>query len=186
MPTDKAEKKTTLVGLPVKISVSLLAVIGLFVHLFLKIDRFDGTAAGLLLIAVLPWLADLLDTLELPGGWKVNFRNIKREQMEQRKLLEQLQLAVRLLLTDNELRHLKELAGTDPLPFHPGDWTNKIYETELRRLRALGLIKGSVGGYFRAGGDAHKHLQITEEGIKYLQARAEQNAQVAPAETRSN
>jgi len=86
-----------------------------------------------------------------------NFRDIKREQAEQRNQLEQLQLAVRLLLTDHELRHLKELAGTDPLPLHRGDWTNKIYETELRRLRALGLIKGSVGDYFRVGDDAHRH-----------------------------
>jgi hypothetical protein len=186
MPTDKAEKKTALVRLPVKISVSMLAVIGLLLHLFMKVDRFDGTAAGLLAIAVLPWLADLLDTLEVPGGWKVHFRDIRREQMEQRKQLEQLRLAVRLLLTGHELRHLKELAGTDPLPLHKGDWTNKIYETELRRLRALGLIQGSVGDYFRVGGDAHKHLQITEEGIKYLQARAEQEAQVVPAETPSS
>jgi hypothetical protein len=115
-----------------------------------------------------------------------NFRDIKREQAEQRNQLEQLQLAVRLLLTDHELRHLKELAGTDPLPLHRGDWTNKIYETELRRLRALGLIKGSVGDYFRVGDDAHRHLQITEEGIKYLQARAAQDAQVQPDETHSN
>jgi hypothetical protein len=96
MPTEKVEGKKALIGLPVKISVSLVAVIALLVHVFTKIDRFDGTATGLLAIAVLPWLADLLDTLELPGGWKVNFRNIKREQMEQRMQLEQLQLAVRL------------------------------------------------------------------------------------------
>jgi hypothetical protein len=187
MPTEKVDGKKALIGLPVKISVSLVAVIALLVHVFTKIDRFDGTAAGLLAIAVLPWLADLLDTLELPGGWKVNFRNIKREQMEQRMQLEQLQLAVRLLLTDAELLHLKNLAGVAPMPLHREDWTtkNKTYETELRRLRALGLIKGSVGDYFRAGDDAHKHLQITEDGIKYLRARAEQTTQVAPSEGHS-
>jgi DNA-binding PadR family transcriptional regulator len=73
------------------------------------------------------------------------------------------------------------------MPLHREDWTtkNKTYETELRRLRALGLIKGSVGDYFRAGDDAHKHLQITEDGIKYLRARAEQTTQVAPSEGHS-
>ena len=172
MPTAKDEK-TVRLGLLVKIFVSLLALLALSLHVFMKNDRVDGTAAVLLAIGILPWLADLLDTLELPGGWKFHFRNIEAEQAKQRDQLEQLQLAVRLLLTDNELRHLRELAGTDPLPLHR-DWTNKIYETELRRLRALGLIEGSVGDYFRIGDDAHKHLQITEEGIKYLQARTDQ------------
>ena len=186
MPTEKAEK-TLLLGLPIKICVSLLAFLALFLHVFMKNDRVDGTAALLLTIGILPWLAELLDTLELPGGWKVNFRDIKREQSEQSQRLEQLQLAVRLLLTEDELRHLKELANKDhPLPLHPGDWTNKNYETELRRLRALGLITGSVGAYFRIGDDAHKHLQISEEGIKYLQVRAEQEARVQPDETHSN
>ena len=185
MPTDKAEK-TVLLGLLVKIFVSLLALLALYVHVFMKNDRFDGTAAALLAIGILPWLANLLDTLELPGGWKFHFRNIEAEQAIQRNQLAQLQLAVRVLLTDNELRHLKELAGTNPLPLHRGDSTNKIYETELRKLRALGLIKGSVGDYFRTGDDAHKHLQITEDGIKYLQARAEQDARVRPAESSSN
>lgn len=174
MSRDKGEK-TVLPGLFVKIFVSLLALIALSMHVVLKNDKVDGTAAALLAIGILPWLADLLDTLELPGGWKFHFRNIEAEQAKQRDQLEQLQLAVRLLLTNSELRHLRELAGTNPLPLHREDWTNKIYETELRRLRALGLIKGSVGDYFRVGDDAHKHLQITEEGIKYLQARAEQD-----------
>src|SRR6476646_3008855 len=185
MPTERIAK-ALLLGLPVKICVSLLALAALFLHVFMKNDRVDGTAALLLVIGVLPWLAELLNTLELPGGWKVSFRDIKREQTEQRQQLEQLQLAVRLLLTEHELRHLRELASKNPMPLHRGDWTNRNYEMELRRLRALGLIKGSVGEYFRAGDDAHKHLQITEEGIKYLQARAEQEIQVQPNETHSD
>jgi hypothetical protein len=166
--------------------VSLLALSALFFHVFMKNDRVDSTAALLLVIGALPWLAELLNTLELPGGWKVSFRDIKREQTEQREQLEQLQLAVRLLLTEHELRHLRELASQNPLPLHRGDWTNKNYEMELRRLRALGLIEGSVGDYFRVGDDAHKHLRITQEGIKYLQARADQEAQVQPDEPHSN
>ena len=185
MPKEKAEK-TLRLGLPVKICVSLLALVALYLHVFVRNDRVDGTAALLLAIGILPWLAELLDTLELPGGWKVHFRDIKQEQAEQRQQLEQLRLAVRLLLTEHELRHLKELTSKDPLPLHRGDWTNKNYETELRRLKALGLIEGSVGDYFRAGGDAHKHLKVTEEGVKYLQARAEQEAQVQAGEPPSN
>jgi hypothetical protein len=182
---DSPEKRG--LGLPVKVCGSLLALVALFMHVFLKNDRVDATAAGLVAIAILPWLADLLDKLELPGGWKVSFRDIKAEQTEQRKQLEQLQLAVRLLLTDAELQHLKNLAGNAPMPLHREDWTtrNKTYETELRRLRALGLIEGSVGDYIRAGDDAHKHLRVTQDGLNYLSARAEQSVKVAVAEKAS-
>ncbi len=173
MSNDNVQKTVSL-RLPVKLLVSLFALFILFLHVFAKNDRVDGTAALLLAIAILPWLSDLLDTLELPGGWKFHFRNIEEEQTKQRKELEQLQLALRLLLTDAELQHLKSLVGTAPIPLHR-DYTTPMYEKELRRLKALGLIEGSVGTFIRNGDDAHKYLAITKEGLKYLEYRAEEN-----------
>ena len=134
----------------------------------------------LLAIAILPWLSDLLDTLELPGGWKFHFRNIAEEQTNQRRQLGQLALAFRLLLTDAELRHLKNLVGTAPMPLHR-DYTTPMYERELRRLKALGLIEGSVGTFMRNGDDAHKYLLVTRERIKYLEFRAEESKDIAAA-----
>ena len=131
-------------------------------------------------IAILPWLSDLLDTLELPGGWKFHFRNIAEEQTNQRRQLGQLALAFRLLLTDAELRHLKNLVGTAPMPLHR-DYTTPMYERELRRLKALGLIEGSVGTFMRNGDDAHKYLMVIKEGIKYLEFRAEEDKDLAAA-----
>ena len=170
--SDKTGKVVPL-RLPVKICVSLFAVFVLGLHLFWKNDRVDGTAALLLAVAILPWLSDLLDTLELPGGWKLHFRNLEEEQTKQRRQLEQLQLATRLLLTDAEMQHLKRFAGAAPMPLHR-DYTTPFYEKELRRLKALGLIEGSVGDFLRKGDDARAHLKITLEGAKYLEFRAEQ------------
>jgi hypothetical protein len=167
------KSKVVPLRLPVKICASLFAVLVLGLHVFGKNDRVDGTAALLLAIAILPWLSDLLDTLELPGGWKLHFRDIEEEQAKQRKQLEQLQLATRLLLTDAEMKHLKNFAGTGAMPLHR-DYTTQFYEKELRRLKALGLIEGSVGDFFRRGDDARAHLKITKEGRQYLEFRAEQ------------
>ncbi len=167
-------QKTIPLRLPVKMLVSLFTLFILSVHVFGKNEKVDGTAALLLAIAVLPWLSDLLDTLELPGGWKFHFRHIEQEQTKQRQLLEQLQLAFRLLLKDSELQHLKNLAGTAPMPLHR-DYTTPMYEEELRRLKALHLIEGSVGNFMKIGDDAHKHLKLTSEGIRYLQFMAEQD-----------
>ena len=180
MSGDKAAQALPL-RLPVKVCVSLFTLVILCIHIFGKNARVDGTAALLLAIAILPWLADLLDTLELPGGWKLHFRDLEKEQANQRKQLEQLQLAIRLLLTDDEMNHLKNLAGGAPMPLHR-DYTTPNYEKELRRLKALGLIEGSVGDFFRKGDDARRHLKITQEGKRYLQFRAEQNEDVSAAE----
>jgi hypothetical protein len=177
--SDKTGKVVPL-RLPVKICVSLFAMLVLGLHVFGKNDRVDGTAALLLAIAILPWLADLLDTLELPGGWKLHFRNLEEEQAKQRRQLEQLQLATRLLLTEAEMQHLKRFAGASPMPLHR-DYTTPFYEKELRRLKALGLIEGSVGEFLRKGDDARAHLKITNEGSKYLEFRAEQTKDVDAA-----
>src|SRR6516164_7668603 len=172
MPNEQEHKQVSL-PLRVKLTVSLAILLVFCLHLFLKTDLVDGTAALLLAVAILPWLSDLLDTLELPGGWKLHFRNLEEEQTKQRRQLEQLQLATRLLLTDAEMQHLKRFAGAAPMPLHR-DYTTPFYEKELRRLKALGLIEGSVGDFLRKGDDARAHLKITLEGAKYLEFRAEQ------------
>jgi hypothetical protein len=56
-----------------------------------------------------------------------------------------------------------------------------MYERELRRLKALGLIEGSVGTFMRKGDDAHKYLLVTREGIKYLEFRADESKDIAAA-----
>lgn len=66
------------------------------------------------------------------------------------------------------------------MPLHR-DYTTPMYEKELRRLKALGLIEGSVGTFMHNGDDAHKYLEITKEGIKYLEVRAEENKDIAAA-----
>jgi hypothetical protein len=50
-----------------------------------------------------------------------------------------------------------------PLPLHKVDWTNKIYETEIRRLRALGLIQESVCDY-TGWGAGHRGKQSVFSG----------------------
>lgn len=42
----------------------------------------DSVTLGLLLLAVLPWLGFLLQRVELPGGWKVDFRSVSTAERE--------------------------------------------------------------------------------------------------------
>ncbi len=40
--------------------------------------KLDTVTLGLIVIAIVPWLSFLLESAELPGGWKVRFRDVER------------------------------------------------------------------------------------------------------------
>jgi hypothetical protein len=60
-------------------AVALAAVAG---HLIWSNLKLDGAVVAMLLIALLPWLGSVFDSLELPGGWKLKYREIQ-QQLEQ-------------------------------------------------------------------------------------------------------
>jgi hypothetical protein len=61
--------------------VRILFSITLFVlaalHIFSPSIRFDYISLIIITIAMLPWLALLIRALELPGGWKVEFKDFE-------------------------------------------------------------------------------------------------------------
>jgi hypothetical protein len=131
---------------------------------------------GLLAIAALPWLASLLQSAELPGGWKLEFRKLESEQQKQRADLEVLRFLVSGFVTDAELIHLRKLASHVAFPFVRGPET-AYFLNELRRLRSLGLIENAPGRGVRVlereGGDVGTHFTVTPRGQEYLRLRAE-------------
>lgn len=40
--------------------------------------KIDAISLGLIIVAILPWLSSLIESAELPGGWKIKFRDIER------------------------------------------------------------------------------------------------------------
>ena len=58
--------------------VTLGALLLALVHILFPQVAIDGVALVLIIIAVVPWLAPLLRSLELPGGWKVEFQDLQK------------------------------------------------------------------------------------------------------------
>jgi hypothetical protein len=54
------------------ITISSLIIVG--VHLIWPALKIDGVTITLIIVAVLPWLAPLIKSLELPGGLKFEFQ----------------------------------------------------------------------------------------------------------------
>jgi hypothetical protein len=64
------------------LAISLIAVLAAITHVVWPSARIDGTTALLLGIALIPWLGELLESIELPGGLMVKYREIARRQDE--------------------------------------------------------------------------------------------------------
>ena len=58
--------------------VSLGALLLALAHIIWPQLAIDAVALALIVIAILPWLAPLVKSLELPGGWKVEFQDLQK------------------------------------------------------------------------------------------------------------
>lgn len=58
--------------------ISLGALLLALVHVVWPKVAIDAVALILVVIAILPWLAPLVKSLELPGGWKLEFQELQR------------------------------------------------------------------------------------------------------------
>jgi len=58
--------------------VSLGALLLALAHIIWPQLAIDAVALALIVIAILPWLAPLVKSLELPGGWKVEFHELQK------------------------------------------------------------------------------------------------------------
>lgn len=133
----------------------------------------DGATVALVCLGLAPWLWEFLESAELPGGWKLRFREVESEQERQSREIESLRFLVAHFLTEAEFTHLQKLAGNQPFHFQKSEF----FDAELRHLRALGLIEGLPGRGVRSmnnmGGDVKDHFRITRRGLDYLKLRRE-------------
>lgn len=59
--------------------VSGAAAVLAVLHLLLPHMTIDTITVALLVVAILPWLGPLFKSIELPGGWRFEFQEFKRE-----------------------------------------------------------------------------------------------------------
>lgn len=66
----------------IKYTVTLLALAIAFVHLIWPAIQIDTITLMLLIVALLPWLSSLFKSIELPGGLKIQYKDL--EKIEER------------------------------------------------------------------------------------------------------
>lgn len=60
----------------VKAGISGVAVVLIGAHLFWPTLKIDGITIGLFLVALVPWLTSIVESLKLPGGWEIKLRDV--------------------------------------------------------------------------------------------------------------
>ena len=71
----KNEKNSCLLKSVITLPALLLAL----AHLIYPALNVDAITVTLLIIALVPWLSAIFKSLEFPGGWKIEFREIKEQ-----------------------------------------------------------------------------------------------------------
>lgn len=60
-----------------KLIVSGSAIAVIVIRILFPDLRIDSITFGLMLVAILPWLSELIESAKFPGGWEVKFRDVK-------------------------------------------------------------------------------------------------------------
>jgi hypothetical protein len=159
-----------------RIIVSGVAI-ALIVARCLGVDAVDNTVLLLLVIALIPWLHLFLTRAEMPGGWRLEFRELRRQQEMQSREIEELRFLIETVVTLEELQILQRLNSDQPYLVQV-DASSPFFAGELARLRALGLIQGHPGRGRRTllvndgqKREVKEHFFITDKGKEYLRFR---------------
>lgn len=64
----------------IRIGISVISVLIIVLHISFPDLDIDGVTLGLVILAVIPWLAPIFKSLEFPGGWKVEFQDLIKVQ----------------------------------------------------------------------------------------------------------
>jgi hypothetical protein len=155
--------------------IALLLMVTHVIGRYNEINLLDNIVLGLLIAALIPWLFTILQKAELPGGWVLEFKQIKEEQEEQKSNLKIInEFLIENFLTEFELNHLKKIYYGEEFKIM-FDQTSHSFEEELRRLRKIKLINNKPNKGIRTlllnDGklrDVKDHFYITEKGKQFL------------------
>lgn len=166
----------------IKLIISLCALGVLFVRIIVPNLNIDSIALGLLVVAALPWFADLLESAELPGGWKIAFKDLKQQQQEQGEQIRQLRFLIDNFLSEYQSECLRAMRDKRKFLFDKKSSVVEQTKDDIRHLFSAGLVARKPERGFRTlfdqgpdVQDINEHFYITEQGKEYLNFLRDKN-----------
>lgn len=85
-----------------KIAVSVIAGLLIIARILLPDITVDSVTVGLLFIAILPWVMEVIESLEFPGGYKLKFRELEKKQQQQSEDIRRIKFLISHFVSDAE------------------------------------------------------------------------------------
>jgi hypothetical protein len=60
-----------------KAVITVVALGVIVLRIYYPDVRIDAVTFGLFVVAILPWLSELIESAKFPGGWEVKFRDVR-------------------------------------------------------------------------------------------------------------
>jgi hypothetical protein len=163
---------TSISRFSLKVIISITSITVIIIRFIKPELHIDMITLGLLIFAAIPWLSELISSAELPGGWKVQFREIADKQNLQEQEIDTLKFIVGHFVADSEHKHLEVLASNDPFLFEKNP-AIEFFKNELRRLRSIGFIEVFTGKNIsevlrKQKGNLKDDIRLTQAGKDYL------------------
>lgn len=125
-----------------KVTISGIACFLLPVRIFWPELKVDSVTLGLLVVGVLPWLSNLIESAKFPGGWEVKFRDLEVAGREITKTVSTATLAPTTAPPDEPSPSYLKIASDDPNLALVG--LRIEIETRLRELAEINGISGNL------------------------------------------
>ena len=139
----------------------------------------DTITIALLIVAILPWIEFIVSSAEFPGGWRVQFRELKAETTKLQKEVESTRRRIDDLvitsISPRTLGNLAKIASGNFKPYFLGTGLSR----ELTYLENIGYISFKCKGIDDIPQNGHEpkelnladFVQITPFGEEYIALR---------------
>ena len=159
----------------IKIGITAVATFLIIAHLIWPELAIDTIAIVLVIVAVLPWLASIIESAVFPGGWEVVFREVKdtvdkqQEQIEdQERIINDLVIFGMAPWLFNHMRNIyyAQKSNTEYIFHKNGDFIK-----DLSYLRDNGYIEILGIRQLEDGVDLAKAVKVLPIGSYYVELR---------------
>ena len=153
-----------------RLQIGITAIAGLIIiiHLIWPSLAIDAITLTLIIVAIIPWLAPLFKSLEFPGGWKVEFKDLAKakEKADEAGLLApsadvnasleypfqivaeddaNLALAGLRIEVERRLRELAQSAGISIQRASVGRLMRLLFEKEILTKQEYSVLSDMIG-----------------------------------------
>lgn len=172
-----SKEKTALNSMKIAAGITVASLLLLLLKGYLQIRLKqsilnDSVSIGLLVVAALPWLSQLISSAKI-GGNELIFREIAQQKVETDQKLDQMLQLIKNLISEDDREILRKLNSAEPFVYKHDSNQKDPIRNQFRRLRTFRLInsKRSISDVIdrdNSDRDIKSDISVTKEGKDFI------------------